>query len=495
MAPGGKSLGELTVRVDGHLFGDPLTRVDDVTHDSRQVGPGTLFVAVRGARHDGHDYLPEVAATGGRAAAVESRSEVAIDQIVVGDTRAAMGPLAAAVHGDPSSQVAVVGVTGTNGKTTVTHYVESLMTAGGKVTGLIGTIETRVGSTHLPSARTTPEAPDFQRLLARMRDLGAEVVAAEISSHALEMSRVAATRFGVAAFTNLSQDHLDFHHDMASYRRAKERLFHEYEVGTAVINVEDAVGRDIARTVSMPLIRTGDGGDIRAERVETSFTGTRFVLVTPAGSAEVEAALVGSFNVDNCLTATGCCLALGLDLSVVVDGLAGLAPVPGRFEQIPGNEGPKVIVDYAHTPGGIHEAISVGRQLTGGRVIVVVGAGGDRDRQKRPMMGAAAAEADMAVLTSDNPRSEEPGEILAQVAAGAGEAKVVLEVDRRAAITAAIGMAGRDDVVLILGKGHETGQEIGGQVIPFDDREVAASILAGSGDSTDRGNVSGSMSR
>ncbi|MGA7281792.1 MAG: UDP-N-acetylmuramyl-tripeptide synthetase, partial [Acidimicrobiia bacterium] len=297
----GKTLGELASRVDGSLFGDTSRVIEDVTHDSRQVGPQTMFVAVRGARHDGHDYVAEVATNGGAAVAVETRLDVGIDQIVVDDTRRAMGPLASAVHGDPSSRVEVVGVTGTNGKTTVTHYVEYLMTTGGRATGLIGTIRTRLGDTVLPSARTTPEATDFQRLLAQMRDLGAEVVAAEISSHALEMSRVNATKFAVAAFTNLSQDHLDFHGDMASYRKAKERLFHEFDVGTAVVNVGDEVGREIARSISVPLLRTGVGGDVRAERVETSLSGTHFDLIAPDGVVEVHSPLVGSFNVENCL--------------------------------------------------------------------------------------------------------------------------------------------------------------------------------------------------
>ncbi len=491
----GKTLGELASRVDGNLFGDTSRVIEDVTHDSRRVGPQTMFVAVRGARHDGHDYVAEVATNGGAAVAVETRLDVGIDQIVVDDTRRSMGPLASAVHGDPSSQVEVVGVTGTNGKTTVTHYVEYLMTTGGRATGLIGTIRTRLGDTVLPSARTTPEATDFQRLLAQMRDLGAEVVAAEISSHALEMSRVNATKFAVAAFTNLSQDHLDFHGDMASYRKAKERLFHEFDVGTAVINVDDEVGREIARSISVPLLRTGVGGDVRAEGVETSLFGTHFDLIAPDGAVEVHSPLVGSFNVENCLVAVACCLALGLDLETLAAGLANLAPVPGRFEQVSITPGPTVIVDYAHTPRGIHETIALARQLTTGRVIAVAGAGGDRDREKRPMMGAAAAEADSTVLTSDNPRSEDPGAILAQMAAGAERGDVVVEADRRRAIEIAIGMARPEDVVLILGKGHETGQEIGDVVVPFDDREVASAILGVDARSADRGPISGSMSR
>ncbi|MGH8952263.1 MAG: UDP-N-acetylmuramoyl-L-alanyl-D-glutamate--2,6-diaminopimelate ligase [Acidimicrobiia bacterium] len=476
-------------------MGDPDLRLGDVTHDSRLAGPAVLFVALRGATHDGHDFVASAAAAGSPAVAVEELQEVGIGQVVVEDTRAAMGPMAAQVHGDPSTHLAVVGVTGTNGKTTVTHYVESLLASAGRIAGLIGTVETRVGATAMPSQRTTPEAPDFQRLLAEMRDLGAEFVAAEISSHALEMKRVTATKFAVAAFTNLSQDHLDFHGTMEAYRRAKERLFREYEVGTAVINVGDPVGAEIATWVDTPLIRVGEGGEIRAEDVVTSFGGTSFRLVTDRGAMDVRSPLVGRFNVENALVAIGSSLALGLDLEDITRGLDELAGVRGRFEEVSGNGPVHVIVDYAHTPGGIEEVISAARSIGPGKVIAVVGAGGDRDREKRPLMGRAAAGADLAVLTSDNPRSEDPEQILAEVTAGVGEADVIVEVDRRRAIERAIQSAVEGDVVLILGKGHEPGQEIAGSVLPFDDREVARETLARVSGSADSGPVSGSMSR
>jgi UDP-N-acetylmuramoyl-L-alanyl-D-glutamate--2,6-diaminopimelate ligase len=401
--------------------------------------------------------------------------------------------MAAQVHNDPSAHVSVVGVTGTNGKTTVTHYIELLLGSAGRVAGLIGTVHTRVGETVVPSIRTTPEATDFQRLLARMRGLGAEVIAAEISSHALEMNRVASTRFAVAAFTNLSQDHLDFHGTMKAYRTAKERLFRDYEVGTAVINVDDPVGADIAGWVSVPTILVGAKGMVRAENIESSFDGTSFSLVTPEGTAAVTSALVGAFNVENALVAAGCCLALGMTLEQVERGLTELEGVPGRFEQVSGRRALRVIVDYAHTPDGVHEAISAAREICEGRVVAVVGAGGDRDREKRPLMGKAAAEADVAVLTSDNPRSEDPDQILAEVAAGVPEGDAILVVDRYHAIETAIGLAQDGDVVLILGKGHETGQEIDGHVFPFDDRQVAREILAGRPSSAENGPDSGSM--
>ena len=419
-----------------------------------------------------------------------------ITELVVDDTRQVMGRLAATVHGDPSRALAVVGVTGTNGKTTVTHYVESIAARAGRVPGLIGTVHTRVGDTPLLSERTTPEATDFQRLLAEMRDLGADVVAAEISSHALELGRVSATRFEVAAFTNLSQDHLDFHGDMGSYRRAKERLFREYEVGTSVINVGDPVGAEIGRWVEGSKTLVGPGGDLWVEEAAISFEGTVFDLVTSGSRSRVRSPLIGAFNVENALVAAGCCLAVGLTMDEVVSGLERLDPVPGRFELVSGDSPIKVVVDYAHTPEGISQAVAVGRGLTQGRVIAVFGAGGDRDREKRPLMGAAASSADLAVATSDNPRSEDPDLIIAEMVAGMRpDATTLVEPDRRKAIAIALDHAQAGDVVLVLGKGHETGQEIKGVIHPFDDHEVTRAALARRLDATDYGADSGSMSR
>jgi UDP-N-acetylmuramoyl-L-alanyl-D-glutamate--2,6-diaminopimelate ligase len=475
------------------VVGDPATWLTDVTHDSKSAGPDVLFVALRGAQHDGHDFVEAAVSSGSPAVAVDHSLPVAVSQLVVGDTRATLGAMAAQVHNDPSTQVAVVGVTGTNGKTTVTHYIESMFGTAGRSAGLIGTIQTRVGTDVVPSVRTTPEATDFQRLLAQMRDLGAEVIAAEISSHALEMNRVASTRFAVAALTNLSQDHLDFHGNMGAYRAAKERLFREYEVGTAVLNVDDEVGSDIAGWATMPTILVGAKGSVRAEKVQTSFGGTRFDLVTPVGTATVTSNLVGVFNVENALVAVGCCIALGLSLDQIVSGLGALTGVPGRFEQISGQGPVHVVVDYAHTPDGVHQAIRASRAISDGRIIAVVGAGGDRDRDKRPLMGRAAAEADVAVLTSDNPRSEDPERILDDIASGLPQGSAILEVDRRIAIEKAIALAKTGDVVLILGKGHETGQEIGDRVMPFDDRDVAREILGAGASSPEFRPDSGSM--
>lgn len=490
----GSTLGNVSRRVGGEVRGDPEVWLADVTHDSRKAGREVLFVAVPGARYDGHDYAEAAVAAGSPAIAVEHPMPVDASQLIVRDTRAAMSSMAAEVHNDPSTQVAVVGVTGTNGKTTVTHYVESLMGSAGRKTGLIGTVHTRVGSVVLPSERTTPEATDFQRMLARMRDLGAEAIAAEVSSHALEMNRVASTRFAVAAFTNLTQDHLDFHGTMESYRSAKERLFRDYQVGTAVINAADPVGAAIAEWFDGPKILVGASTDVWADNIQTSFDGTSFDLTTPQGTVAVASSLVGTFNVENALVAVGCCLALGLSLDEIAHGLGELGRVPGRFEQVSEPGEVRVIIDYAHTPDGIHEAISVARELVDGRVIAVVGAGGDRDREKRPLMGRAASEADVTVLTSDNPRSESPDQILKEMTSGLSPEDALVEVDRRRAIERAIGLAEQGDVVLILGKGHETGQEIGDRTMPFDDREVAREVLANAPSSPESGPGSGSMS-
>ena len=489
----GKSLAELALDVGGVTHGDPDVIVTDVTHDSRHAGEGTMYVAVRGSHVDGHVFIADAVASGSIAICVDHFTGSRVSELEVPDTRQAMGPLSAAVHGDPSSTVAVVGVTGTNGKTTVTHYVESITASAGRTPGLIGTVHTRVGDHALVSERTTPEATDFQRLLAEMRDLGADLIAAEISSHALELGRVSATRFAVAAFTNLSQDHLDFHGDMASYRAAKEGLFRDYEVGVAVINVNDPVGREIAEWVPSPKILIGRD-DLWAENVVTSLQGTSFDLVTGGFKIPVVAPLIGAFNVENALVAAGCCLGLGLDVEEVVAGLEVVGPVPGRFELVSGSFPVHVVVDYAHTPEGIHQAITVARDLAMGRVIAVFGAGGDRDREKRPLMGRAATEADLSVLTSDNPRSEDPEAIIREVRAGSEASGVIVEADRRRAIDHAIRAASPGDVVLILGKGHETGQEIRDRILPFDDKLVAMAILERIARSPDSGDGSGSIS-
>ena len=471
-----KTLKSLSAAIGGEVLGDPEVAVTDITHDSRQAGPGVMFIAVKGEHYDGHRFGAQAVAAGSPAVCVEVALDLGVSQLLVADTREAMGRLAAVVHDDPSKQVPVIGVTGTNGKTTVVHYIEAIARSVGATAGLIGTVTTRVGRRSAPSTRTTPEATDFQRLLAEMRDMGADLIATEVSSHALELGRVSGTEFAVAAFTNLSQDHLDFHGSMAAYRTAKERLFRDFPVRRAVINVDDPAGREIAERTEIPVLSVGTGAEIRAENLVATAEGSAFELVTPAMTKSLTTPIMGSFNVQNALVAVGCCLAVGMADSEVATALESLPGVPGRFELIPGPV--RVVVDYAHTPEGIRVAIAAARELCQGRVIVVVGAGGDRDREKRPLMGEMAGHADIAILTSDNPRSEDPQSIVDEVATGADPTKVIIEIDRRGAIEHAVEMATSRDLVLVLGKGHETGQEIGGEILPFDDRVVVGEIFA-----------------
>ena len=455
---------------------DPV--IEDVTHDSRQVGPGSLYVAVRGERVDGHDFAPQALAAGAAAICVDHPLSSGVPEIVVEDTRRVMGDLAAAVHDYPSHSLAVVGVTGTNGKTTVTHYVESIAGHAGRSAGLVGTIHTRAGGATAPSSLTTPEAPEFQRLLGAMRDQGVDVVAVEVSSHALEYGRVAGTRFAVAAFTNISQDHLDFHGDMAAYRAAKERLFTDYEVGTAVINTDDPVGAEIAAGYESDMITVGREGDFSVHSVETHPTFSTFTVETPNGAFRRDAPVIGEFNVANLVLAAACCVAFGLDYDSVFDALPEISGVPGRFEVVSGDDPITVIVDYAHTPEGVSTVVETARGLGRGRVIALLGAGGDRDRAKRPAMGDALSRADYVIVTSDNPRSEDPEAIAEAVLSGVADGTDhVVELDRRRAIDLAIDAASDGDVVLVLGRGHEPMQDLGSEKVAFDDREMAAASL------------------
>lgn len=473
------ALVDLAGLIDGEVVGDPGVRVRDVTHDSRQAGPGTLFVAIPGARHDGHDFAGAAVEMGSPALMVERVLSLGVPQIVVDDTRRAMAPVAAEVHGHPSRRLRLVGVTGTNGKTTVTHMVEAIVAASGRKSGLVGTVHTRVGIDNIHNTRTTPESSDFQRLLAQMADMRAEIVAAEVSSHALAMHRVDSISFAVAAFTNLSQDHLDFHGDLENYFLAKAKLFEPGRSERAVVNIDDPAGRRLLDAIELPVTTTGRDGDVVALERRVGLDSCRFLLSCPSGERAVELAIGGGFNVDNALVAAACSFSLGLSLDDVTRGLASFEGVPGRFEVVSGDDPVRVVVDYAHTPAGIAQAIVSARAGSEGRVVLVFGAGGGRDRAKRPQMGSAATAADIVLVTSDNPRNEDPEAIIDEVMSGMGDAVAVRrQVDRRRAIFDAIELAADGDVVLVLGKGHERGQEIAGRHLPFDDRLVARDALA-----------------
>jgi UDP-N-acetylmuramoyl-L-alanyl-D-glutamate--2,6-diaminopimelate ligase len=459
--------------------GDPRTPVADVTYRSDRAGPGSLFFCVPGTARDGHAFAAQAVARGASALVVERWLEVDATQALVPSVREAMGPVAAAFFGRPAERMAVVGVTGTNGKTTTTYLLESIFREVGMTPGLIGTTGARIAGRPVPFDRTTPEAPDLHRLLRAMADRGVSAVAMEASSHGLHQHRVGGIRFACAVFTNLSQDHLDYHGTMEAYFAAKARLFTPGMTERAAVNVDDPQGRRLLRS-DVPVVTYGMGpeADLRAEEVETSAAGIAF----RAGGVEVRSPLRGLFNVYNCLAALAAARALGLDREAAARGIAAVGGVPGRVEPVEEGQPFLVLVDYAHTPDGIENVLRAARPLVGedGRLLVVFGAGGDRDRTKRPLMGRAATSlADLTVITSDNPRSEDPLAIIAQIEAGAREGGGAYEVepDRRAAIRLAFSRAGEGDVVVIAGKGHETGQEVGGRVIPFDDRVVAREEL------------------
>jgi UDP-N-acetylmuramoyl-L-alanyl-D-glutamate--2,6-diaminopimelate ligase len=472
----------------GHrIHGEASVAVHDVTHDSRSAGPGILFAARPGQRSDGHAHAPAAVAAGCPAVLVERRLELDVPQIVVPSVAQAMGPVAAAVHGFPSSELVLVGITGTNGKTTTTYLVESALRAAGHTTGLIGTVQTLIAGEPVPGLRTTPESTDLQRLLRRMRSASVDAAVMEVSSHGLALGRIAGTRFDVAAFTNLSQDHLDFHADLEDYFAAKASLFTTTYAERAVVNVDDHHGRLLLERTRLPVRTVSTRGDAHATAtdVETGPTGSTFTAVLGGRAVAVRTHLPGHFNVANSLMAMAISDAIGLDLEAAAAGIAAVPGVPGRMERVEAGQAFTVLVDYAHTPDSVENVLQASRALTAGRVIVVVGCGGDRDAAKRPLMGRAAAElADLAVLTSDNPRSEDPAAILAAVADGARSvpgAIWTVEVDRRAAIAQALTAAAPGDVVVIAGKGHETYQELADRTIDFDDRAVARELLGRQG--------------
>ena len=448
--------------------GEPASvEIRAIAHDTAAVRPDTLFCCLRGARADGHDFAPQAVDAGAVALLCERFVDVAVAQARVPDARAAMGPAAATFWGHPSSSLRVVGVTGTNGKTTVAHLLGAVFDANGWQAGVVGT---------LTGARTTPEAPALQEALARFRDEGRVAVAMEVSSHALVQHRVDGVRFAVAVFTNLSQDHLDYHGTMEDYFAAKARLFEPGRAEAAVINVDDPWGRRLLDEVEVPAVpySMADAADLVLGSDGASFRWD---------GVPVHLRLRGRFNVMNALAVATAARQLAIPTERIAAGLESVAAVPGRFEVIDAGQPFTVVVDYAHTPDGIEQALMAARELATGRVIVVFGAGGDRDHAKRPLMGAAATRlADEAVLTSDNPRSEDPLAIIEEVRSGVVHPdRLQVEPDRAAAIRLAISRARRGDVVVIAGKGHETGQEVDGVVHPFDDHDVARAALAGAG--------------
>ncbi len=465
------------------LLGDgPEIDVAALAYDNRLVAPGTLFFCVPGFTRDGHDFAPDAVARGASALVVARPLGLGVPEVLVDDVRAAMARAAARLFGDPTAQLDVIGITGTSGKTTTTFVVRHLLEAAGRPTGLLGGVRAIVGGQDRPAVRTTPEAIDLQATFRAMLDAGDVACAMEVSSHARELRRVDGVHFRVAAFTNLSQDHLDFHPDMESYFRAKLRLFEEFDVGTAIVVVDDEWGRRLAERLPDAVTVSLEGeADWTVWNHCSGLGGNAFTVRSPAGEAAVELPLRGRFNAANALVAMAAGHVLGLQPEDMAESLRGVVPVPGRVQAVEAGQGFAVLVDYSHKPGALEKVLQSARELASGRVLVVVGAGGDRDPAKRPLMGEIAARlADVAVITSDNPRSEPPEAIIDEVMAGvpAGAFHVERQVDRRRAIRRAVQQAEPGDVVVIAGKGHEQGQEFErGRKEPFDDVEVAREEL------------------
>jgi UDP-N-acetylmuramoyl-L-alanyl-D-glutamate--2,6-diaminopimelate ligase len=476
--------------------------VRGVTHDSRAVVAGDLYAALPGFRTHGARFVADAVALGAAAvltdpAGAETAAAHGVPVLVADDPRGVLGAVASFVYGDPSHDLTVVGITGTNGKTTTSYLVDAGFRAAGHLTGVIGTVGTRIGDDVVPTVRTTPEATDVHALLAVMRERGVTAVTMEVSSHALRLGRVDGVRFAVAGFTNLSPDHLDFHTDMDDYFDAKAELFVPARTDRGVVCIDDVWGQRMlerATAAGIPCSTYASG------RTDATWTAAKVVSV-PGGSVlravgpdgadvPVEVHLPGAFNVANAVGAVALLVAAGVDPLVAADGVAACPGVPGRMERVPDPDlarGLFAYVDYAHTPDAVERALVAAREVASargarGRVVVVLGAGGDRDPHKRFAMGVAAAHgADVVVVTDDNPRNEDPAEIRREILRGAGTVvgSRLLEVaDRRTAIATAVGRAGEGDVVLVLGKGHEQGQEVAGTVTPFDDRVVLAELLA-----------------
>ena len=491
--------------------------IESIHYRAQEVQPGGMFVAIKGQTADGHDFMHQALQKGAVAVVIQKEPpQPYLNQclaqavqtqpiiITVSDTRKAMADLAARFYGEPSENMTLIGITGTNGKTTVAYLIESILLQAGHETGVIGTINYRYADKTFNNPMTTPESLDLQRILAQMRRAGVTHVVMEASSHAMDLYRVRRCWFDVAVFTNLSQDHLDFHGNMQAYWSSKKKLFTDYltrgpkrERAVAVINCNDPRGKELTDSLPMPVVKTGSNSDceIKIENYQCELIGTTGKAATPGGSFDFKTPLVGVHNVENILNAAGVGSALNIAPPTIRDGIEALSAIPGRLESITNNTGRFVYVDYAHTPDALENAVSAIKEIAPARIICVFGCGGDRDPKKRPLMGEVVARlCDLSIVTSDNPRSENPLAIIEQILPGVKQAKgveysprdlragyetkgSVVEPDRRRAIELGINVSRPDDAVLIAGKGHETYQIIGNTTIDFDDREEARKVL------------------
>ncbi len=469
----------------------PDVTVTDAVHDSRSAGPGSLFCAIVGATSDGHDHAAAARDAGAVALLVERELDLDLPQVVVPSVRAATGPAAAVVHGHPSAELTLVGVTGTNGKTTVAYLLEGAFGAAGLGTGVLGTVETRIHGSAVPGVRTTPEGTDLQRLLREMVTRGVDAVAMEVSSHGLHLRRVDGARFRVAVYTNLSQDHLDFHPTMDDYLAAKARLFRSELAERAVVHLDGPWAHRLLDHVEVPVVTVGASADadVRMTDLRTTIAGgTCHLHGIAAEPVAIRTAAPGRFNLDNAATAIVAAVTAGVPLDAAIAGVAACPGAPGRLQRVDRGQPFSVFVDYAHTPDAVTTVLETLRAAgdEDARLIIVLGCGGDRDTTKRGPMGAAAAAADLAVFTADNPRSEDPATIIAAMDVGAraaidagAPATVVHEPDRRTAIALALDAARAGDVVVVAGKGHEKTQTFAERTVPFDDVAVVEALLRG----------------
>lgn len=484
-----KKLSQLVGKLSEYeLVGDPGIEILSLSSDSRKIIPGSLFIALPGYRSNGREFVQDAIAQGATAILTNEKLPFSVSQVVVPDVRKAMEEITPFFYDYPGRKMRMIGLTGTNGKTTTTFLIHHLLQSAGRKVGLIGTICSKIGERIIPSANTTPDVVDLYHLLHEMDLYGMEEVVMEVSSHALALNRVIGCEFDISIFTNLTQDHLDFHHTLEEYRQAKELLFSDFSQGIktnkrSIINRDDETSEYFIRASFAPIWTYGykEGADFQVLEAHISTRGNKIKLKTPEGVKSLTSHLVGDFNVYNVLAAISAVRAEGLTWEEIQKGLADFLGVPGRFEQVSSSKKtPLVIVDYAHSPDGLKNVLETGRKLTRGRLISVFGCGGDRDKTKRPLMGKIGAElSDIAVVTSDNPRSEDPEMIIEDVLKAWENRKELPEVlvDRKKAIERAIELADPEDVVIIAGKGHETYQVLKNETIHFDDREIARQAL------------------